>query len=383
MVGRISQKPSGRIVIVGAGKAAASMAHEVVRAWGDDLEGLVIVPYGHALGCGDIEVIEAAHPVPDASGVAAARRMLELVSGLRETDTVVCLVSGGGSSLLTLPAPWLTLHEKQHITSQLLGSGATIREINCVRKKLSAIKGGKLAAACAPARVLTWLISDVPGNDPAVVASGPTIADAAPASMALDILDTYKIGVPDAVRRGLLNWKPADGPADSDVAILACADDALAAAAEAARAEGLRPIILGDLAGDARELAREHAALARQPAGNSPCVVLSGGETTIRVSGAGRGGRNGEYALALALELQSRPGIFALAADTDGIDGTGDNAGCFVTPDTLQRARDLSVDPTDMQRKNDSYAFFAALDDLVITGPTLTNVNDFRALLFT
>jgi len=348
----LEEKPKGNVIVVGAGKAAASMALVLEQEWGAPSDGLVIVPYGHGANCDHIEVVEAAHPVPDVAGVAATRRILDKVSNLSIDDTVVCLLSGGGSSLLCAPLPGITLEEKQARTSELLKSGAPIHEINRVRRDLSAVKGGKLAVACAPANVITLIISDVPGNDPSVVASGPTIVDAAAAR-------------------------------ESDVRILATSDDALQAAALRAMELNITPYVLGDVAGDARKLAEEHARLAidiaegRGPV-ETPCVILSGGETTVRVTGDGRGGRNGEYGLALAIALNGHERISAIAADTDGIDGAGDNAGCLVHPDTLRRS---AGDAVTIQSNNDSYAFFDALDDLVMTGPTSTNVNDFRAIL--
>lgn len=348
----LEDRPSGNVIVVGAGKAAASMALVLEQQWGEPLQGLVIVPYGHGADCEHIEVVEAAHPVPDENGIAATRRVLDLVSGLSAADTVVCLLSGGGSSLLCAPAPGITLEEKRARTSELLKSGAAIHEINRARRELSAVKGGKLSEACAPANVITLLISDVPGNDPSVVASGPTIVDAAAAR-------------------------------ESDVRILATSDDAMHAAALRAMEMDITPYLLGDLAGDACELAAEHAKLAidiaegRGPI-EPPCVILSGGETTVRVKGDGRGGRNGEYGLALAIALDGHENISAIAADTDGIDGAGDNAGCVVWPDTLARSHGNAVA---MQANNDSCAFFEALGDLVMTGPTRTNVNDFRAIL--
>ena len=348
----LEDRPGGNVLVVGAGKAAASMAAIVEQQWAAPLSGLVIVPYGHGAECEHIEVVEAAHPVPDDNGVAATRRILERVSDLGKDDTVLCLLSGGGSSLLCAPAEGVTLAEKQAATQALLRSGAPIQEINARRRELSAVKGGKLAAACAPANVITLIISDVPGNDPSVVASGPTIVDAASAR-------------------------------DADVRILATSDDALQAAALRALERDINPYLLGDLAGDARELAEEHAKLALDIAAGkgpveAPCVILSGGETTVRVTGTGRGGRNSEYGLALALALDGHSGISAIACDTDGIDGAGDNAGVFVLPDSLARTVD---DAVAMQANNDSYAFFERLGDLVMTGPTRTNVNDFRAIL--
>ncbi len=348
----LEDKPRGDVIVIGAGKAAASMAQIVEQQWGPPLRGLVIVPDGHGADCDHIDVVEASHPVPDERGVAATRRILELVSGLTADDTVVCLLSGGGSALLCAPLPGITLAEKRARTAELLKSGAAIHEINAVRRSMSAVKGGRLAEACAPANVITLIISDVPGNDPSVVASGPTVADAAAAR-------------------------------DADVRILATSDDALQAAALRAMELDVTPYLLGDLTGDARELAKAHARLAVGIAAgdgpvNAPCVILSGGETTVSVTGSGRGGRNGEYGLALALALDGHDGISAIACDTDGIDGSGDNAGCFVLPDTLSR---FDGDANALQADNDSYAFFAALGDLVVTGPTRTNVNDFRAIL--
>jgi len=348
----LEDRPKGNVIIVGAGKAAAAMAAIIEQQWATPLKGLVITPYGHSAECDHIEIVEAGHPVPDENGVAATQRILDMVSDLSADDTVVCLLSGGGSSLLCAPAPGVTLEEKKAATARLLKSGATIQEINQVRKELSAVKGGKLGAACAPAQVITLIISDVPGNDPSVVASGPTVVDAASAR-------------------------------ESDVRILATSDDALQAAALRALESDINPYVLGDLAGDAQELAREHAQLAIDIAAGKgpvekPCVILSGGETTVHVTGSGRGGRNGEYGLALAIALEGHENISASAADTDGIDGAGDNAGCFVFPDSLQRSPD---DALALQANNDSYAFFEALGDLVMTGPTRTNVNDFRAIL--
>jgi len=377
--------PPGRTVLAGAGKAAAAMAQVADQGWSGPLSGLVVVPYGHAVPCERIEIIEAAHPVPDDAGVAAAAGILRRVSDLARDDTVVCLLSGGGSALLCLPIDGVTLAEKQSVTRQLLRSGAAIHELNCVRKKLSAIKGGKLAAACAPAAVITLLISDVPGNDASMVASGPTIADTSSASEALEILGRYNVSISTDARRAIENGLPVQLD-DADVRILASSDDALLATAALALENQVTPYSLGDLAGDARQLAHEHADLALQIAAGDgpvdpPCVILSGGETTVEVRGNGRGGRNGEYALSLAIALNGHAAISALACDTDGIDGTGDNAGCFVTPDTLSRAAHNDVDPRAALQNNDSYRFFASLGDLISTGPTLTNVNDFRAIL--
>ena len=348
----LEDRPAGKVIVVGAGKAAASMAAIVEQQWAEPLHGLVIVPDGHTAECDHIEVIEASHPVPDERGVFATQRILDLVSNLSADDTVVCLLSGGGSSLLCAPAPGISLDEKKAKTVKLLASGLPIHEINRARRELSAVKGGKLAEACAPAHVVTLIISDVPGNDPSVVASGPTITDAAAAR-------------------------------ENDVRILATSDDAVQAAALRALELDVTPYMLGDIAGDARTLATKHAKLAIDIAeGNGPveppCVILSGGETTVQVTGPGKGGRNGEYGLALAIALDGHERISAIVCDTDGIDGTGDNAGCYVFPDSLGRA---PQDASKMQANNDSYAFFDALGDLVVTGPTRTNVNDFRAIL--
>ncbi len=387
--------PRGRTVAVGAGKAAATMAKAVEDHWRGQLGGLVVTRYGHAVPCRRIEVVEAAHPVPDEAGLRAAARMLEIVQDLSRDDLVLALISGGGSALLSLPAQGLTLEDKQSVNRALLRSGANIAEMNCVRKHLSAIKGGRLAAACAPARVVTLLISDVPGDDPSIVASGPTVADATTFADALAILEKHGIGEPRAVLahlRAACDETPKPGDprlAASEVVTVATAQHALEAAAAVARAAGVAPVILGGaIEGEAREVALAHAALARQVAQDGqpaapPCVLLSGGETTVTVRGHGRGGRNAEFLLALAVALEGSPGIYALSGDTDGIDGTEDNAGAILTPDSLQRAAAAGKDARRMLADNDAYGFFAALGDLLRTGPTLTNVNDIRAILVT
>lgn len=383
--------------MVGAGKAAAAMALAVESHWpsGAPLAGLVVTRCLHGAPCGRVEVVEAAHPVPDHAGMEAAQRIHGLVSDLSEDDLVLALISGGGSSLLALPAPGLTLADKQAVTRALLRCGARIHEINTVRKHLSAIKGGRLARACGPARLVTLAISDVPGDDPSMIASGPTVADPTSYADALAILGRYGITEPRAVLehlRAALDETPKPGDPDlaaADFRIIACARDALNAAAARARAQGIAPMNLGhDLQGEASSLAAEHAALARRIARGEgpvapPCVLLSGGETTVTVRGAGRGGRNTEYLLALACALEGAAGIHALAIDTDGIDGTEDNAGAYVDPDTLARAHALGLDPRARLADNDSHGLFAALGDLITTGPTLTNVNDFRAILIT
>ena len=396
---------AGRLIVVGLGKAAAAMAQAVENAvenavestgggaWPGALSGLVVTARGHAVPCRRIEVVEAAHPVPDAAGEAAAARILDLVSGLGEEDLVLCLISGGGSALAPLPAAGLTLADKQAVGRALLRAGATIAEINCVRKHLSAIKGGRLAAAAAPARLLALAISDVPGDDPATIASGPTVADPTTFAEARAVLAKYAIEPSPAVACHLARAadetpKPGDPRlARAETRIIAAAQDALEAAARAARAAGVRPLILGDaIEGEAREVARVHAAIARQVAvhgqpAHPPCVILSGGETTVTVRGRGRGGRNVEFLLALAIALAGRAGVHAIACDTDGIDGGGDNAGAILAPDTLARAAAVGLDPRAHLADNDGYGFFSMLGDLVTTGPTRTNVNDFRAIL--
>lgn len=394
----------GRTLVLGAGKAAGSMAQALDAAWPADrpLSGLVVTRYGHVppdyqAQPGRIEVIEAAHPVPDAAGRAAAQRMLGLTQGLGADDLVLCLVSGGGSALLSLPIEGLAFEDKQALNKALLRSGAAIDEMNTVRKHLSAIKGGRLAARCAPARVVTLLISDVPGDDPAVIASGPTVPDPSTCADALRILDRYQIAVPPSVRAGLESgaWEtPKPGAscfAGQQVTMIATPRQSLDAAAERARQAGMPVHVLSDeIEGESREVGKVHAALARSVAQHGtpfarPCVILSGGETTVTVrttaQAVGRGGRAGEFLLGCAIALQGQPGVHALAADTDGIDGVEDNAGAVVGPDTLARAAAQGLKPAEFLDRHDSYGFFQALGDLVVTGPTFTNVNDFRALL--
>ncbi|MBT6117446.1 MAG: glycerate kinase [Rhodospirillaceae bacterium] len=380
--------PAGRTIVLGAGKASAVMARAVEEAWSGPLSGLVVTRYGYAQACRHIEIVEAAHPVPDAAGEAAARRILEIAEGCGEGDLVLCLISGGGSALMPLPAPGLTLADKQAMNRALLRSGADIAEINTVRKHLSAIKGGRLAAAIHPACGLALMISDVPGDDPATIASGPTVGDATTFADALAIAEKYAIAEPGAALAHLRQAeeetpKPGDPRlARMENIVIAAAAQSLDAAAERARATGIEAVLLGDdLEGESRELGAAHArlALAAREAGR-PTVLLSGGETTVTVRGEnGRGGPNTEYLLALALD--GAEGIWALACDTDGIDGTEDNAGALLTPDTLTRAAARGLDPRRALVENDAYGVFAALDDLVVTGPTRTNVNDFRAVL--
>ena len=396
----------GRTIVIGAGKAGGAMAQAVEALWPADapLQGLVVTRYQHTpprpAGLKQrIEVVEAAHPVPDAAGQAAAQRILAMTQGLTKNDLVLCLISGGGSALLTLPADGLSLQDKQQINQVLLASGANIAEMNGVRKHLSRIKGGRLAAACAPARVVTLTISDVPGDDPSTIASGPTVPDATSCADALATLQRYGIDVPRAVKdkleQGTLETpKPGDPLFDGhEVHLIATPRQSLQAAAAAARAVGLAAYILSDeMEGESHEVGKVHAALARAVARTGepfqkPCVILSGGETTVTLrqqapgTPRGRGGRAGEFCLGLALALQGQAGVYALAADTDGIDGMEDNAGAFVGPDTLARARAAGMKLDSYLDRNDAYGYFDRLGDLVVTGPTFTNVNDFRALL--
>jgi glycerate 2-kinase len=385
--------PKGRTIVIGAGKASAAMAAAFEAHWPGPVEGLVVTRYGHGAPTQRIEIVEAAHPVPDAAGREAAARILRLVSGLGEDDLVVALISGGGSALLAAPAQGLTLEDKQAVNRALLKSGADIAEMNCVRKHLSAVKGGRLAAACAPARVHALMISDVPGDDLSVIASGPTVPDATTREDALAVIAKYGIDLPATVRARLDDPscetpKPGD-PVFARVTntLIATPQRSLEAAAQVARAAGVTPVLLGDaLEGESREVAKVMAGVARSvarhgtPAG-APCVLLSGGETTVTVRGKGRGGRNAEFLLALAVALDGAAGIHALAGDTDGVDGSEDNAGAILTPDSLARARATGVSAKALLADNDGYSFFAGLGDLVVTGPTLTNVNDFRAIL--
>ena len=384
---------NGRTLVIGAGKGAAAMAKVVEDHWQGAIEGLVVTRYGHGADCTQIEVIEAAHPVPDEAGRQAAKRIMQMVQGLTEHDLVLCLISGGGSALLALPAEGISLEQKQAINKALLKSGAAISEMNCVRKHLSAIKGGRLALACAPARLVTLLISDVPGDDPDVIASGPTLPDASSCADALAVLKKYSIEVPGNIQHHLesgLGETPKPGDvrfARNTHHIIATAQDALEAAAATARAAGISPYILSDgIEGEARDVALVHAAIARQVAKHGqpfrkPCVLISGGETTVTVRGKGRGGRNAEFLLSLAVALEATPNIHAIACDTDGIDGSEENAGALYSPDSTERASALGLSAKKMLENNDGYGFFYALDDLVVSGPTRTNVNDFRAIL--
>ncbi|TAM88003.1 MAG: glycerate kinase [Candidimonas sp.] len=385
--------PRGRTLVLGAGKASAAMAQALEQHWRHPVEGLVVTRYGYAVACRHIEIVEAAHPVPDQAGREAARRIMALARGLSADDLVICLISGGGSSLLPVPGAGITLEDKQAINRALLKSGATISEMNCVRRHLSGIKGGRLAAACSPARVVNLLISDVPGDQPADIASGPTVADPTTCAEALDLIRRYEIALPPAARRLLESGegetvKPGDPRLERvETHLIATPQMALTAAAQVASDAGLYPLILGDsIEGEAREVGRVMAGIAlqakhhRQPVA-PPCVLLSGGETTVTVHGQGRGGRNVEFLLSLALALNGADGIHAVAGDTDGVDGQEEIAGAFVTPDTLERARGRGLRARDRLDDNDAHSFFEALGDSLITGPTLTNVNDFRAIL--
>ncbi|MGY4479963.1 glycerate kinase type-2 family protein [Bradyrhizobium sp. USDA 3364] len=392
IAGALPAKPKGRCIVVGAGKASAAMAAGLDAAWPDvELSGVIVTRHGHSVPAGRIEVLEASHPVPDETSKAAALRMLRAVDGLSADDLVIALMSGGGSALMTLPASPMTLADKQAVNRALLASGATIAEMNVVRKHLSAIKGGRLALAARPARLTTLVISDIPGDDPTAIASGPTLPDASTRADAQEIVRRFAIDLPDAARRILAQGDetPKPGEIDADVRLVAAPSIALDAAARAARDEGLNPIILGDaLEGEARELGTVMAGIARsvvtqaQP-GSAPAVLLSGGETTVTIGRgpAGRGGRNTEFLLGLAVALAGAPDIWAIAGDSDGIDGTEDAAGALIGPDTLLRAAADGLDARACLAAHDSYTFFDRLGDLVRTGPTLTNVNDVRAVL--
>ena len=402
VIGRfLPPPPKGRTLVLGAGKAGGAMAAAVDALWPKDapLSGLVVtrydyVPPAYKARPGRIEVVEAAHPVPDDAGQRAAQRIVELTRGLTKDDLVLCLISGGGSALLSLPAEGLTLDDKRAINKALLRSGAAIDEMNCVRKHLSAIKGGRLAALCAPAKVVTLTISDVPGDDPAVIASGPTVPDATTCADALRILQRYGIAVPPVAKAGLESGafetpKPGDAAfAGHEVKLIATPQESLEAAAAFARDAGIDAHILSDeIEGESRDVGKVHAALARAVARRGqpfakPCVILSGGETTVTVKAkGGKGGRATEFLLGCAIALQREPNVYVLAGDTDGIDGSEDNAGALVTPDTLARAAAQGLKAQDFLDRNDAYSFFAPLGDLLVPGPTFTNVNDLRALL--
>jgi glycerate 2-kinase len=388
-------RPRGRTIVIGAGKASAAMAAALEAQWDGPLEGLVVTRYGYGDDVRRIEVVEAAHPVPDEAGLAASKRMLQLVQGLTSDDLVLCLLSGGASSLLPLPLAPLTLADKQALTRELLRCGASIGEINCVRRHLSAIKGGRLAAACHPARVVTLAISDVPADDVADIGSGPTAADATTCADALAVLARYGIEPPPAVRELLASGrgesvKPGDPRlAGHELRLIATPQLALDAAAQVARDAGVTPVLLGDsIEGEAREVGKVFAGIALHAARGVepfrlPCVLLSGGETTVTVRGQGRGGRNVEFLLSLALALRGHPQVHAVAGDTDGVDGLEEIAGAYIGPCTLAKARAQGLDAAQALADNDAHSFFESLDDSIVTGPTRTNVNDFRAVLVT
>ena len=389
----LPSKPKGKTIVIGAGKAAGSMARAVEDHVDGPLEGLVVTRYGHDTDCKKIEVVEAAHPVPDDAGRAAAGRILDLAKGAGHDDLVLCLISGGASALLSLPADDISFEDKQLLNKKLLDCGADITQMNTVRKHLSAIKGGRLAAAAHPAKVVSLLISDVPGDDPAVIGSGPTVADPSHFSDALEIIERYGIDGPKTVIDHLKaakdeTPKPGDSRlAEAEVHLIATPQASLEAAVAIALDHGIQPLVLGDsLEGEAREVAKVMAGIAQQVRRHAqpaipPCVLLSGGETTVTIKGKGRGGRNSEFLLALAVHLNGTEGIYALAADTDGIDGSEENAGAVIDPETLERAMSLEMNAKSYLANNDGYGFFKKLDDLIETGPTLTNVNDFRAIL--
>lgn len=382
----------GRTIVIGAGKASAAMARALEDHWPGPLAGLVITRYGYEVPCQRIEIVQAAHPVPDAAGLQATQRLRALVTGLTEDDLVIALISGGGSSLLVAPGEGLSLADKQAVNAALLASGATISEMNCVRRHLSSLKGGRLGAACYPARLLTLLISDVPGDAPTDIASGPTVGDTSTCADALDIIQRYQINIPPAMRALLESGagesiKPSDARLkNSTVRLITAPQIALEAAAVVARQHGVTPYILGDsLEGEARDVGKVLAGITCQVVQQGapfkpPCVLLSGGETTVTLRGKGRGGRNVEFLLSLAVSLDGLGGVHALAADTDGVDGAEDIAGAVLTPDTLARAWRQGLNPRNSLDNNDGHGFFQALGDSVVTGPTLTNVNDFRAI---
>ena len=384
--------PKGRTIVIGAGKASAAMARALEDHWPGPLEGVVVTRYGYEVPCERIEIIQAAHPVPDEASQRAAERIREKVSGLTADDLVIALISGGGSALLVAPAPGLTLADKQGVNKALLASGATISEMNCVRRHLSTIKGGRLAAACHPAKLVTLMISDVPGDDPIDIASGPTVPDPSTCVDALAIIDRYKIGLPNGMRERLESGegetvKPGDERlANIETRMITAPQIALVAAAQVALDAGITPYILGDsLEGEARDLGLAMAGIARQVVVHqqpfkTPCVLLSGGETTVTLKGKGRGGRNVEFLLSLAVGLNGLKGVYAAAGDTDGVDGAEEIAGAIATPDTLERAWAQGINPRASLDNNDGHGFFQALGDSIITGPTLTNVNDFRAI---
>ena len=393
LAGCLPESPKGRLIVIGAGKASAAMARAFEDVWPGPLTGVVVTRYGYAVPCQRIEILEAAHPVPDEAGLRASRRILDTVSGLTADDTVVCLISGGGSALLSLPLEGISLADKQAVNRELLKSGATIGEMNVIRRHLSAIKGGRLAASCHPAKVVTLLISDVPGDNPMDIASGPTVADPTTCADALALVRRYGMMLPVSAMEVLSSGrgesvKPGDPRlARAETHLITTPQMALEAAAQAAHEAGITPYILGDaIEGEARDVGKVMAGLVRQIAARqqpfaAPCVLLSGGETTVTLRGNGRGGRNVEFLLSLGVSLDGLPNVHALAGDTDGVDGVEEIAGAYLAPDSLARAWERGIRPKDALANNDGHGFFSALGDSVITGPTLTNVNDFRAIL--
>ena len=389
----LPEQPKGRLIVIGAGKASAAMAKAFEDSWPGALSGVVLTRYGYQVPCQRIEILEASHPVPDAAGLAASHRILQTVQGLTADDTVVCLISGGGSALLTLPADGISLEDKQAVNRELLRCGANICEMNTIRRHLSSIKGGRLAAACHPARVVNLIISDVPGDSPVDIASGPTVGDATTCADALALVRRYGMKLPSSAMEVLESGrgesvKPDDPRlARVETRLITTPQMALEAAAQVAREAGITPYILGDaLEGEARDVGKVLAGLTRQVATRGqpftpPCVLLSGGETTVTVRGKGRGGRNVEFLLALGVALDGLPQVHALAGDTDGVDGQEEIAGAYLAPDSLARAWSKGIRPKDALANNDGHGFFEALGDSLVTGPTLTNVNDFRAIL--
>jgi hydroxypyruvate reductase len=380
--------PKGNIIVIGAGKASAAMAACVEKHYNSEVHGLVITRYGYSVHCHNIEIVEAGHPIPDLDGYNATLRLLRILASVTEDDLVLCLLSGGGSSLLTLPVEGLSLEEKQGINTMLLHSGAAIDEINIIRKHLSQVKGGRLAALCGRARLLTLVVSDVVDDDLSVIASGPTVPDLSTYSDAISVINKYDLKLPISAMKILREGKdetpkPGNYIFDNNkTEIVTSSQNSLDAAVKVAEAAGIEPIILNDyLEGEAKDIGSKMAAVVVDYKNRAPCVLLSGGELTVKVKGIGKGGPNTEFLIALAMALNGADNIFAIACDTDGTDGSGDNAGAIITPDTLKRARSLGLDPSDILNKNDAYGFFKALDDLIITGPTFTNVNDFRAIM--
>jgi len=384
----LPDRPKGKIVVIGSGKASAAMAAVAEDHYASEISGLVITRYGYAVDCQNIEIVEAGHPIPDINGQNATLRILQKLAGLSEDDLVLCLLSGGGSSLLTLPTEGLSLVDKQHINEILIRSGAAVNEINIIRKHLSQVKGGRLAQVCMPANLVTLVISDVVGDDLSAIASGPTVPDPSTFADAIAVVNKYDLELPTSAMN-ILNeglhetLKPGNKTFDKNrIEIVANGQNSLNAAAKVAKAAGIEPIILNDyFDGEARDIGQKIVGVAVAHKYQAPCVLLSGGELTVNVKGSGKGGPNTEFLVALAMELKGAEGVFAIACDTDGTDGSGDNAGAMIAPDTLSRARTLGLDPTDILIRNDAYSFFDILDDLVISGPTHTNVNDFRAIM--